>query len=188
MVFGRIYSIRTHQTDDIYVGSTTQILCRRMCKHRSHFKHIDERPTKIGSSCELMKYDDAYIELLEEQDFESKDAMRKCEGKWIRQLKCVNKRIEGRSLQEWKDDNIDVIVEKRQQYYEKNKDEKLEKAKEYRENNKEKVKESNKKWREENKEIHKEKVTCECGCKVRKDSLKRHYKSRRHINFIKIST
>lgn len=49
----KIYSIRSHQTDQIYVGSTTQKLSERMAEHRYKKGHI------------LMNYSDAYIELIE---------------------------------------------------------------------------------------------------------------------------
>ena len=35
---GKIYCIRNNITDDIYVGSTTQTLCKRMAKHRNDAK------------------------------------------------------------------------------------------------------------------------------------------------------
>ena len=31
---GKIYCIRSHQTDNIYIGSTTQKLCVRMAEHK----------------------------------------------------------------------------------------------------------------------------------------------------------
>jgi len=34
---GFIYIIRSHQTEDVYYGSTIQPLSKRMASHRSHF-------------------------------------------------------------------------------------------------------------------------------------------------------
>lgn len=50
--------------------------------------------------------------------------------------------------------------------------------------NKEKIDKYQKEYREENKEILKEKagekLTCECGCEVRRDGLKKHKKTNKH--------
>ena len=36
---GKIYTIRSHDSDLIYVGSTTQSLARRLAKHKGSYKH-----------------------------------------------------------------------------------------------------------------------------------------------------
>ena len=67
---GKIYAIRSHQTDQIYVGSTTQTLAQRLGSHRRNYKeYLSGKITKgrgICSSFEILKYGDEYIELLEE--------------------------------------------------------------------------------------------------------------------------
>jgi hypothetical protein len=73
------------------------------------------------------------------------------------------------------------------EYLEDNKDKIKEKRKIYLENNKEKIKKTSKKYYEDNKEKRKEKITCECGCIVRKSHLERHKKSQKHINIMKLS-
>ena len=35
---GKIYLVRSYKTDEVYVGSTTQTLSRRMSRHRSVYK------------------------------------------------------------------------------------------------------------------------------------------------------
>ena len=35
---GKLYSIRNHIDDELYIGSTTQLLCKRMVKHRYEMK------------------------------------------------------------------------------------------------------------------------------------------------------
>ena len=52
--------------------------------------------------------------------------------------------------------------------------------KEYRENNKEKKKEYDKEYRENNSEI----IICECKCKIKKNNLSKHKKSKKHIEFL----
>ena len=74
--------------------------------------------------------------------------------------------------------------EKAKEYYENNKERLVEYKKEYRKNNPDKVKESQKKWLDKNKskmlENRKEKITCECGAVIRKDSLARHLLTPKH--------
>lgn len=39
---GKIYSIRSHQTNKVYYGSTAQLLCKRIAAHRANYKlYID---------------------------------------------------------------------------------------------------------------------------------------------------
>tara|TARA_R110002096_G_scaffold86430_1_gene198866 strand:- start:8 stop:586 length:579 start_codon:yes stop_codon:yes gene_type:complete len=78
--------------------------------------------------------------------------------------------------------------EEKKEYLDNNKEKRSEYSKEYREINKDKVREHKKEYYEANKEkINeklKEKITCECGCIVRKNGLPRHKRSPKHIDFI----
>ena len=76
MVFGHVYSIRTHQTTDIYIGSTTQPLSKRMVNHRTDYKNYLDGKYHYVSSYEILKHGDAYIELIYEGEFESKSEMQ----------------------------------------------------------------------------------------------------------------
>ena len=40
MVFGRVYAIRSHQSTELYIGSTTQALSMQMARHRRDYKNI----------------------------------------------------------------------------------------------------------------------------------------------------
>jgi len=74
------------------------------------------------------------------------------------------------------------------EYYQANK----EKIKEYYQDNKEKLREKQKIYdylnkesiKEKRKEYYKNKIVCECGSTIRKDSKNRHLKSKKHQNFI----
>ena len=59
---GKIYAIRSHQTEQIYIGSTTQPLTKRLSKHKA----------QNCSSRLILQYEDAYIELIENFPCESK--------------------------------------------------------------------------------------------------------------------
>jgi len=89
---------------------------------------------------------------------------------------------------EWRDVNKEKIKEKAKEYYEENKEKIKEKTKEHYENNKEKLLEQKKEYRQNNKEQIaeklKEKVTCECGSIIRKDTLSKHIKTIKHSKYI----
>lgn len=197
---GYVYCIRSHQTDLVYIGSTTQILCKRMSDHRSQYKcWLKNDKCKI-SSYEIMKYDDCYIELIEEGDFESKPALRAREGHFQRTMDCVNKRIENQTQIEYKQKHKQEIntyqkkyhtehkqenKPKRTKYYTEHKQEIKEKTKGYYGDNKERVS----KYYDDNKahilERQNVKIVCECGCEVSKVNLPAHKKSKKHLLLVK---
>lgn len=85
---GKIYKIVSDQTDKIYIGSTTQPLCKRITEHRSKFK--------INYGCaseEIMKFGDARIILIESYPCKSKEELLAREDYWHNKFKdiCVNK-------------------------------------------------------------------------------------------------
>ena len=61
---GKIYSIRSHQCEDIYIGSTTQSLAKRLGDHRSGFKRYQNGKGHYVTSYDILKYNDHYIELI----------------------------------------------------------------------------------------------------------------------------
>lgn len=142
---GKIYSIRSHQTDQIYIGSTTQSLCRRFVKHK--------QPTNKSNSKEILKYEDAYIELIELFPCNSKEELNRKEGEHIRASNnCVNKRIAGRTNKEYYDTNHDKIAEQQKEYYQNNHDKILERNKEHYEANRNKILEQKKEYYQANKD------------------------------------
>ena len=80
---GKIYSIRSHQTEKIYIGSTTQSLAVRFGGHK---RMMD------CTSQQILRFDDAYIELIELFPCDSKMALNLREGEIIRERVCVNKK------------------------------------------------------------------------------------------------
>jgi len=150
---GKIYSIRSHKTDLIYIGSTIQPLSVRIGEHRKDYKKYLKNGEYRCTSIEIFKLDpNPYIELIINYSCNSKDELRKEEGKWIRKMKCVNKKIEGRTMKEYREDNKEHIKEQIKKYREDNKEHIKEQTKKYREDNKEHIKEQRKKYREDNKE------------------------------------
>lgn len=99
---GYIYSIRSYQTDDIYIGSTFGTLRNRLYQHKKSFK---SQPLRYISSFEIVKFEDAYIELVETYENISKMELRKHEGEAIRtNINATNKRIAGRTQKNAVDD------------------------------------------------------------------------------------
>ena len=155
---GKIYTIRSHQTDKYYIGSTCDALHKRLYNHRLHYKNYLNDKYLFTTSFDIIKYEDNYIELLEEYKCESKNELTKREGELIRKYKdeIVNYNIAGRTDKERYEDNKDKIKERCKKYNEVNKD----KLKEYH-------KKYQKEYQKDNKEKIKERYTklydCECG-------------------------
>ena len=141
----KIYSIRSFLTDKYYIGSTTQPLTKRLSKHKGNYTlwlRDKTRPRSYVSSYEILKLNDAYIELIENIKCENKEELHKREGELIR---------------EHKNNIVNIVIpnrykkEQQQENYKKNRDDRLEKQKQYYINNKDKIIERN----------H-SKITCEC--------------------------
>jgi hypothetical protein len=119
---GKIYTIRSHQTEKYYIGSTTAPLTKRFSQHNCNYNK-----NKHSNIIEIFKYGDAYIELLEEFSCKNKNELNKREGELIREHKnnCVNIKIPCRPFseyqKEWKEKNKDEIKEKRKIYLDRKK-------------------------------------------------------------------
>ena len=179
---GKIYCIRNYLTDDIYVGSSCQPLCKRLSWHNSSLNKQKCNNNQLYRKMREIGKEHFYIELLEKYPCSSKEELRAREGQYIRQIGNLNKRIENRTKQQWTEDNIDKVKKAKEKYYEENKDivkdrvkqhyeenkeEKLEYQKRYYERHKEKIKDRESQYRRNNSEKIKEhayeKISCECG-------------------------
>ena len=178
---GKLYTIRSHQTDKVYVGSTTQVLSVRMGGHRANFKlYNNGGGTNYVSSFELLTYDDAYIELIELYPCNSKTELDRGEGVYIRQMDCVNKNIAGRTMAEYYQDNKEQI----KQYYQDNREE----IKQYYQDNREQIVERKKQYYQDNREQiaerNKKKFSCECGGKYTYINKATHLRSKNHQKYL----
>ncbi len=105
-----------------------------------------------------------------------------------------------KQMKEWRENNKEHIAEYKKEYQQKNKEQikeyqqknkeaLAEYNKEYQQKNKEHIAKQNKEYKEQNKEAiaekHKEKITCECGCVIRKKDLARHKKTNKHLELMK---
>ena len=166
---GKIYTVRSFQTDKFYIGATVQSLAKRYSLHRNHYKSYKEGIKKeFISAYDILQYDDNYIELLELFPCNSKIELSKREGELIRQLKdsVVNLNIAGRSVKEYYNDNIIKIKDISSQFRQDNPS-------------------YNKNYYEANKEAKlKILTTCGCGGKYSIYSKSLHMTRYKHINWI----
>ena len=165
---GRIYAIRNNINGDVYVGSTTQPLSKRMAEHRSE---ISSNKLPLYEQFKVIGVENFYIELIKEYPCENSEQLQAEEGRWIRKLGTLSKKVSGRTVKGWHEDHKDEQTEKSKQYreehkeeikewkkqhYEQNKDEILAKQKQDYQEKKEVILERNKNWRDEHKEQQKE--------------------------------
>ena len=156
---GKIYKVWSLETDEIYVGSTVDLLHKRMYKHRNDAKH-GRTKMKIHLEMQRLGIDVFNIELIENYPCADCNELHMREGFWIRELKpTLNTLIAGRSRKDWEAENKDVFLAKNKQRWLKPRDNYLAKKKEYYENNKVAILQKQKKYAmdhvEENHMYHK---------------------------------
>jgi len=188
---GKIYKLWSNETDEIYIGSTTNPLCKRLYQHKTDYKIGKNGKRGITSAYKLFeKGGDVMIELIEKFPCECKEELNAREGFYIRQEKCVNRCIAGRTRKEYREDTADKMKEYWKEYKEENRDAISAKQKEWKEENREKVLQYYKEYRQENREALSEKarerVMCECGAELSRCSLSRHLKGNRHKKLMEL--
>jgi len=182
---GKIYKLYSVSNEDVvYYGSTTLTLNERLARHISDYKRNSSCKSKL-----VIAAGDYKIELIEEYPCANTAELERREGEYTKNNKCVNQVIAGRTPKEYYEDNKEYIKEQRKEYREDNKEKIKKRVKDYYENNKEAIAEKKKEYYENNKEVIaeklKEKVTCECGCIIRRSHLARHKKSNKHLELMK---
>ena len=110
---------------------------------------------KYCKSRDVLKYNDYEIILVELFPCKNKKQLDRREGYYQRNFKCINTQIAGRTQKEWVQDHKEERKKYHKQYYQDHSKEKL-----------------------------KVKMTCECGSVVRKDNVRRHNKTKKHLKYI----
>jgi hypothetical protein len=195
---GKIYKIEPicdHEVEEIYYGSTTQLLSKRMGDHRTKYKAWKENKyNKIMVYNIFDKYgvENCKIYLVEDYPCERREQLERREGEIIKANRCANKIVVGRTKKEYRKDNKDMIYERNKTYNEKNKTKIAENKKHYYEENKDEFSEKSKKYRENNKDIIKQKKSkkckCECGQTYTQNHKARHYKTVKHQKYETMKT
>ena len=166
---GKIYTIRSHQTDDIYIGSTIQPLSVRFGGHKRAYKSYKDGKYQYVPSFKILEHEDAYIELLENYPCNDKNELTRREGELIRQTDCINKDVLKKTEEERKQRRKEQI----QRYRRGHKQQIAEQRKQYKEKNKQKILEQ-----------RNQKNTCQCGGKYTSTNKSRHIKTKQHIKYI----
>jgi hypothetical protein len=143
---GKIYAIKSNQVGDIYIGSTCDTLTKRLSCHKSSYKKYLIDGKKYVSAFEILKYSDAYIELIELYNCGSRKELTKREGEFMIKFNSINKCIGGRTRKEYEDLNRDKINATTKLWIEKNKEKINENRKKYKEVNKTRIVEYQKEY------------------------------------------
>jgi inorganic triphosphatase YgiF len=148
----QLYTIRSYQTEKIYIGATIQTLARRLAQHVSQYKSwkLDNTKTYV-TSFNIIKYDDYYIELLESFPCNNKDELNKREGELIRSHDCVNRCVPGRTRKQYYEENKVEISRKKKIYADEHKVEAAIWGKQWRSDNEEKLQKQKKEYYKDNK-------------------------------------
>jgi hypothetical protein len=148
----------------VYYGSTTQKrVCNRISSHNAEYKGWKLGKHHFVTSFLIIDTGDWDYMTVEKVMHDEPFELRNRERYWIENNKCVNKCVPNttpkESRKKWSDQNKEKLAEYKKDYQKQNK----EIIEEYR----------------------KEKVTCECGCIVRRDGLGGHKKLKKHLDKIK---
>lgn len=183
---GKIYKLWSPQTDKIYIGSTTKLLCQRLGCHKGSYKKYLNGIGHNITSFKLLEYPDCSIELIENYPCNSREELNKREGELIRQYKevCVNRCIAGRTTQEYYDEYKERYLEYQKGYYNEHK----ERYQQYRDEHKDYFKEyrdTHKSYfKSYRKEYDQKKYTCECGVVLTLGGKSKHIKSKKHQKYL----
>ena len=128
---GKIYKLIDNTNGNIYIGSTTQPLSRRLDGHRAHYKDYlngdDTRRTCI--SFKIIKNNDYKIILICNYPCNNIEELHKIEQKYIDEYDCINqqraylsKEQRKKDMKQYRIDNIDKMKKNDKKRYELNKD------------------------------------------------------------------
>jgi group I intron endonuclease len=201
---GKIYKIVNDVDDEIYIGSTTQPLSKRMVQHRSMSKLKPDR--KIYEHFHKLGVNQFKIILIENYPCQSRNELDRRERYFIELLKAeLNKQIPTRTdkeyyecnktkisqqKKEWKAKNIEKVHENGKEYQRKNRERLTQYRKEYHVLNKVKADEYYQQKREhilnrlKNKNMITGRIECACGGCFTYGHKARHEKTKKHISFM----
>ena len=154
---GKIYKLLNDIDDDVYVGSTTQPLSKRMVSHRKSAA-CSKTQSRLYTKMRELGVGHFYIELIEECPCDNIEQLRAVEGKYIREVGTLNQRIECRSDKQYRIDNKEKKKIDDAKYQAANKEKLKAYNKAYYEANKDKLFECQRLKRLENYEAKKDKL------------------------------
>jgi hypothetical protein len=199
---GKIYKITNDYNDEVYIGHTCDTLVKRYSKHKSDVKLSKNINRPLYQLMNELGFERFRIELICNYPCEDKYQLCQKEGEYIRKLGTLNKIITGRTKNEYMKQYNIMNKEKAREYYIKNnykiqqyRELNKDKSKEYRNAHKEKLQAYRDAHKDKHSEYDKQRyillkerletiITCNCGCKIRFDSKRRHEKSKKHIDLM----
>jgi len=113
---GYVFAIRSHLSDKIYVGSTQSPLSVKMAGYRAQYKRYEDGERNDIAYFEILKYHDAYIEVLEVVQFDDKTELNARVNHFIRTLDCVNRQLADRTPVEYPAERIKMGADKKKKY------------------------------------------------------------------------
>ena len=100
---GKIYKLTDNTNGNIYIGSTTQTLNRRLQKHIYSYNTFLKTKKGYLSSCEIIKNNDYTIELICDYPCDTNRELEEKEQEYIDMYDCINKsRSYGNDLEKYK--------------------------------------------------------------------------------------
>ena len=207
---GKIYAVRNTDDDDIYIGSTTQFLSKRLYDHKVNSTDTTNNSLLYVKMREVGP-NKFYIELIENYPCINREELNRREGEIIRERATLNKLVAGRTRREYMDEykeyfdnyhreyrqaNAEFYKQYTHEYNQKYREQNSERLKtaqrEFKQNNPEyfrqKRREYNERHREEINARAKEKRKCYlCGCWVRKGGMISHQNTNKCKSLQKIS-
>jgi len=175
---GKIYIIRSNNTEKVYIGSTAEkYLSSRYQKHLCLYKRYLKTQKGYTTSFDVFDSGDTYIQLLESIECNNKYELKNKEQYWINEyhLCCVNK----------VNPSCNKTKKERIRYnYQKNKIKRVIDNTEYYKNNKEHIQNYKKEWALKNKDKIRERKTkiynCDCGKTLTIQCKKSHERTKYH--------
>ena len=154
---GKIYRLYSFYDGipDVYYGSTTHNLARRLSNHRSAYKQYKSGNGPFYSLFNLFDkhgMDKFSIQLIENFSCDNRNELDRREAYYIKNNQCVNKNIAGRTRREYYKDNFEIHSIKMKKWYSENRDKHLQNIKKYNEDHKAHISEYQKKYRNANRE------------------------------------
>lgn len=181
MAVGRIYKIICGLTNDIYVGSTLNVLKHRFNGHKTDYKRwLNDRSKACFAIFPLFEQyglESFKIILIKEYDVVDRSHLHALEQLWMNKLKRCTVNVQAAFIptsNAYKELVLKVAVSAR--------------MKVYREANRDVISAKNKLYREANRDElnakKKVKHTCDCGGRYIHSHRSRHLKSKKHQHFV----
>ena len=125
----KIYKLIDNTNGDVYIGSTTQTLSRRLDGHRGHYKHYLNKTGRKCLSFKIIKNNDYKIILICNCPCNNIEELHKIEQKYIDEYECINQNRAYLSKENRKQDlkqnrlnNLDYRKQQDKKRYEEKKD------------------------------------------------------------------